>query len=388
MAGEDIVVKAGFDGSKAEKGLEKLRSQSKSFANDLTARFAGLFAASALLDRGLNFVAASFQRIAALGGQAKKAGLSVEDFQRVSNAAQLADVSVSAIAKALREVRKETSEAASGNERSRKALEELGFTADEINAGNIKATEVLARLARAYGSARTEAEKYTVATSVLSDRTGTELIPLLAEGESALRSAFNRKVVSQQEAAAADATADALDQAGQDATTFLGRMLGSAMELSGQIGIVTAKHHLQKLIDEGKTDEALRYFYSEDPMGGYSSNLRYIAAGGQVGSFEDLQRQQFAEMFPDLYKKELAARREQAIAAENRPRGAGAAVSSGPSVGVATADSLQAIGGGGYYVAGAATMTDYASRTADASERTAQAVEKLANGGGPPPVSR
>lgn len=388
MAGEDIVVKAGFDGSKAEKGLEKLRNQSKSFANDLTARFTGLFAASALLDRGLNFVAASFQKIASLGGQAKRAGLSVEDFQRVSNAAQLADVSVSAVSKALGEIRKKSAEAASGNDKSRKALEELGFTADEINAGNIKATEVLARLARAYGMARTEAEKYSVATSVLSDQTGTQLIPLLAEGETALRSAFNRKVVSEQEAKAANVTQEAMETAGQDATTFFGRMLGSAMELAGQIGIVTAEHHLRKLIDEGKTDEALQYFYKEDAMGGYSANLRYIAAGGQVGSFEDLQRQRFAEFFPDLYKKELAARREQAVAAENRPRGAGAAVSSGPSVGIATADSLQAIGGGGYYVAGAATMTDYASRTADASERTAQAVEKIANGGGPPPVSR
>lgn len=385
MAGEDIVVKAGFDGTKAEKGLEKLRTQSKSFANDLTARFAGLFTASALLDRGLNFIANSFQKIATLGAQSKKAGLSVEEFQRVSNAAQLADVSVSAIAKALREVRKETSEAASGNEKSRKILEELGFTGDEINAGNIKATEVLARLARAYGLARTEAEKYSVATSLLSARTGSELIPLLAEGEQALRAAFTRRVVSEQEAQAADATADAMDKAGQDMTTFLGRMLGSAMELSGQIGLVTAEHHIRKLLAEGKKEEALAYFYSEDPMGGYSANLRYIAAGGQVGKFEDLQRQMLAELFPDVYSQEIAARRDAAEKFKSGTFGQPA----GPSVGVATGDALQAMGGGGYYVAGASTMTDYASRTADAAERTATAVETIANrGGGSPPVSR
>jgi hypothetical protein len=388
MAGEDIIVKAGFDGSKAERGLDKLRSQSRSFSNDLTARFAGLFAASSLLNTGLNFVAKSFAEISSVSYKAQRAGLSVEEFQRVANAANLSDVSISSVAKAIREVRKETADAAAGNEKSRKAMEDLGFTADEINAGNIKATEVLARLARAYGNARSEAEKFSVATSVLSARTGTELIPFLASGETALRSAFNRKVVSANEAEAARVTADAAQAAGQDLTSFFGKMLGSAMELAGQIGMVTADHHLRKLISEGKEDEALQYFYRDDASGGYSSNLRYMAAGGQLGSFEELQKQRFAELFPDLYKKELAARREQAIAAENRPRGAGAAVSAGPSVGVATADSLQAIGGGGYYVAGASTMTDYASRTADASERTAVAVEKIANGGGPPPVSR
>lgn len=387
MAGEDIVIKAGFDGTKAEKGLDKLRTQSKSFANDLTARFAGLFAASALLDRGLNFVAASFQKMAALGGQAKKAGLSVEDFQRVSNAAQLADVSVSAIAKALREVRKETADAAAGNEKSRKGLQELGFTADEINAGNIQATEVLIRLARAYGLARTEAEKFSVATMILSDRTGSELIPFFAEGENAIRGAFGRKVISQQEAAAADNAADALDQAGQDLTIFFGKIMGSAMEFAGQMSLTTAEHHLNKLIAEGKQDEALKYFYSEDATGGYSAALRYIAAGGQVGSFEDLQRQMFAEKFPQLAAKEHADRRQAAIRAESAPK-PDPAFTGSPSVGVAVGDALQAVGGGGYFVAGASTMTDFASRTADASERTANAVERIANGGGAPPVSR
>lgn len=387
MAGEDIVIKAGFDGTKAEKGLDKLRSQSKSFANDLTARFAGLFTASALLDRGLNFVAASFQKMAALGGQAKKAGLSVEDFQRVSNAAQLADVSVSAIAKALREVRKESADAAAGNEKSRKGLEQLGFTAEEINAGNIQATEVLIRLARAYGLARTEAEKFSVATMILSDRTGSELIPFFAEGEQALRSAFGRKVISAESAAAADSAADAMEKAGQDTVSLFATILGEVMQVAGEIGMGPAERHLNQLIAEGKQEEALKYFYQEDGTGGYSANLRYIAAGGRYGTFEDLQRQMFAEKFPQLAAQEHAARRQAAIRAESAPK-PDPAFTGSPTVGVAVGDALQAVGGGGYFVAGASTMTDFASRTADASERTANAVERIANGGGSPPVSR
>lgn len=381
MAGEDIVLKVGFDGKQAEKGLDKLKNQSKSFSNELTARFAGLFTASALLDRGLNYVAASFQKIATLGAQSKKAGLSVEDFQRVSNVAALADVSVSGVAKALRELRKQTAEAANGNEKSRKALEGLGFSAEEINSGNIEATEILARLARAYSMARTEAERYTVATSVLSDRTGTELIPLLAEGEQSIRGAMRRKVVSQQEADAADAAADAMDKAGQDAVSIFGRFLGNAMEAAGSVGMVTARAHLENLIAEGKKEEALQYFYSEDPLGGFSANLRYMAAGGEVGKFEDLQKQMFAEFFPQEYAAQNQADREAAS------RISTPAAATSPAFGAATGDALQAIGGGGYYVAGAATMTDYASRTADASERTAAAVERMADGGvGEPPV--
>lgn len=378
MAGEEIIVKASFDGKQAEKGLDKLKSQSKSFANELTARFAGLFAASSLFDRGLNFLVGSFQKIAGLGAQAKKAGLSVEDYQRVSNAAALADVSVQGVAKALREIRKQSAEAATGNEKSRKALEDLGFTADEINSGNIEATEVLARLARAYSMARTEAERYTVATSILSDRTGTELIPLLAEGEQSLRGAFRGKVVSQQQADAADAAADALDKAGQDAVSLFGKSLGGFMETAGAVGVVFSERHLKNLIEQGKMEEAMQYFYSEDPMGGYSANLRYLAAGGELGKFEDLQRQRFAEFFPAQYAAEEKARRDAAVRIPEAAQG--------PSLGVATGDALQAIGGGGYYVAGASTMTDFASRTADASERTADAVERMADGGAGKPA--
>lgn len=383
MAGEDIVIKAGFDGKQAEKGLDKLRSQSKSFSNELTGRFAALFTATALLDRGLNFVADSFQRISQLGSQAKKAGLSVEDFQRVSNAAQLADVSVSAIAKALREVRKETAAAASGNERSRKSLEDLGFSADEINSGNIKATEVLVRLARAYGLARTEAEKYSVATSVLSDRTGTELIPLLAEGEQALSGAFGRRVVSAEQAAAADQVADSMDTLKQDLGVGAGSLMGDLMEFGGSISMAFRDLKLRSLISEGKQDEAVKYFFSQD--GGYSESLKYMAAGGELGKFEDIQRQMFAEFFPELNKQNEAQRMAAAARMENAP----APQPTNPLLGAAAGDSLQAIGGGGYYVAGAALMTDTAARTADAAERTANACERMASGGvGSPPVSR
>lgn len=380
MAGEDIVLKVGFDGKQAEKGLDKLKNQSKSFSNELTARFAGLFTASALLDRGLNYVAASFQKIATLGAQSRKAGLSVEDFQRVSNVAALADVSVSGVAKALRELRKQTAEAANGNEKSKKALEGLGFSAEEINSGNIEATEILARLARAYSMARTEAERYTIATSILSDRTGTELIPLLGEGEQSIRGAMKKKVVTQAQAQAADDISDNLDTIGQDLTGAFGSFMGQLMEISGSVMMAINRNpHITGLIEEGKIDEAVQYFEGDE----YQRSLRFMAAGGNLGSYEDLKRQMFAEYFPQLHSQRVREEMNLRTQAAN----ATPAAATSPAFGAATGDALQAIGGGGYYVAGAATMTDYASRTADASERTAAAVERMADGGvGEPPV--
>lgn len=384
MAGEDIIIKAGFDGTKAEKGLDKLRNNSKEFSNDLTKRFAGLFTATALFDRGLGYITKTFQEIAAYSNQAKRAGLSVEDFQRVSNAAKLSDVSIMAVSKAMREIRKTTSEAAAGNEKQRKSLEDLGFTSQEINSGNIEATEVLIRLARAYGLAKNEAQKFGVATSVLSDKTGAELIPLLESGPEDLSRAMGRRVVSQAQADAADQASDNLDTAGQDLTIAAGGILGDIMELAGAISHSSNDLTLRSMTMDGKeSDEAVQYFESD----AFQNAIKYMTAGGDLGAYPQLKEQMFAEYFPQRHAAKVKADQEARMAAETKaaqaPKDtAGTPTSPANLAGVpASVSGLQSMGGGGYYYDGAALMVDTATRTANATESIADTLREMKDRG-------
>ena len=393
---EDIVIKAGFDGSKAERGLDRLRASAKSFNADLTARLTGAFAATALLDRGIGMAARTFEKFSDIADRAERAGISAEDFQRLGYAAELSGTSMEAAAKAMREIRNATAEAAEGNARAIESLMRLGFTEAEVRSGNLKSIDVLMKMAQAYKRAGSDAEKFSVATSILSARTGSEMMPMLAESDASLQQAMSRDVVSQEMVDQFKTLGDQAKEASQALELMTAQAMGWVMRgwsstvlvLEGvldQLGSAAARARDRNLPENERKkaeQEALGIF------GEYERHTRVALLGRTIdGEFMTKEKvdgildQKFAELFsPELQRRRAEAKKPSA---KQTAEAVGEAMSM-PVV----ASSLAQIGGGGGVYGGPAQMVDLADRTASATERTANAVERLANRefGEPEPV--
>lgn len=380
---DDIKVKVGFDGTAAETGLGKLRKESESFGQQLTNRLAGAFAAMTLFDRGVAFATKTFEKFADVSDKAERAGISAEDFQRIGYAAELSGTSMEAAAKAMREIRNATADAAAGSKKAADSLIALGFTREQIAKGDIKATEVLLRLASAYKAAGSDAAKFGVATSILSTRSASEMMPMLATSQQELGAAMQRDVVSQDVADQMKAVADQAKIAAQELEMFTVSLIGAVMQLAGSINEVLGFYEtrIKGKMEDAKTatgpekarleKEALALFEE------HARNFRVASLGRTIdgvfmdkATVEGILNQKFGELFPPAMQRERQ-RQQAGIADAIVPPPAAVA----QTLSVVASSLAQVGGGGGVY---STDLIDVASRTADATERTATAVEQLA----------
>lgn len=387
---DDITVKVGFDGTAAETGLGKLRKESDSFSSQLTTRLAGAFAAMTLFDRGVAFATKTFEKFADVSDKAERAGISAEDFQRIGYAAELSGTSMEAAAKAMREIRNATADAAAGNKKATESLLALGFTQEEITRGEIKSTEVLLKMAAAYKAAGSDAAKFGIATAILSNRTASEMMPLLASSQGELSQAMGRDVVSQDVTDQMKAVADQAKIAAQELELFAMSLMGTIVQLAGSINVVIGFYETRikgRMQDAGQATGSERAKLQKEALNlfeEYARNFRVAALGRTIdGQFMDkktvegILNQKFAEMFPaEMQRQRWLAQQE---ATKTVPTAA--AIAGGKASMAVVAESLAQVGGGGGVYAG--NMIDLATRTADASERTAAAVEQLAGIGSP-----
>ena len=386
---EDIVIKAGFEGSQVQRGLDRLRSSARDFGNDLTLRLTGAFAATALLDRGIGMAVRTFEKFADIADKSQRAGISAEDFQRLGYAAELSGTSMEAAAKALREIRNATAQAHEGNKQATESLLKLGFTQEEVRAGNLKSIDVLMRMARLYKAAGTDAERFSIATSVLSARTGSEMMPLLGESDANLNKAMSREVVSNEMAEQFKAMADAAKEATQALELMTANAIGLLMRTSAKVALTFNPAYLgmgaMRSLKEDLADPSLSEKEKERrkkealaTFNDYAQNMRVALTGTMEGGelmtskrVDEIIDAKFAEFFPPSMQRERWASKQGQGNAVN------AAVAVNDPTSPVVAGSLRQIGGGGGVYGGADTMVNLATRTADATERTANAVERL-----------
>lgn len=389
---DDIIVKAGFEGGAVQRGLANLKKQADSFGTSLTAKLTGAFAGTVLIDRAFGMAAKTFEKYGDMADRAERAGISSEEFQRLGFAAELSGTSIDSAAKALKEIRKATADAAAGSESATKALERLGFTSEEIKSGNLTSIDVLLRLAATYKRAGSDAAKFSIATSILSSRTGNEMIPFLGTSDAELGKAMNREVIDNATVSQFKALADSVKAANQamelwtaNTMSFLMRA-GAKMNLvfnwnKAGIGIGPMDNLKSKLADPNLDAKAKAEAKREalDLFESYAMDMRTALIGttmdGQYMSpevVEGIIDQKFAEFFPpDMQKARWESKKKTAT---DTTEAAGTS-----KMGPIVASSLRAIGGGGG-VYSTDVMVTLAERTADAAERTADAVERLASG--------
>jgi len=246
----DLVAK-----SNADVVLNRVKTAANNFGADLTKKFMGAFGAMALLDRGLalvdagfNFVINSLKEFADVADQAKRSGMTGEDYQRLSAAAKDTGVSMQTVTKASRELRIMMKEAASGNEVAAKKLKALGFTDEEVRGGTIKSIDVFLQLAKAMQTAGSDADKLAILTAIFGDKVSADLLPLLDQTRQSLETTFKKApILNQEDLDTLDKGADLLERfiainkvAAAQASLFLLKILEIKSELMGEGAIFRA----------------------------------------------------------------------------------------------------------------------------------------------------
>lgn len=293
----DLVAK-----SNADVVLNRVRKAADNFGADLTKKFMGAFGAMALLDRGLalvdsgfNFVINSLKEFADVADQAKRSGMTGDDYQRLSNAAKDAGVSMQTVTKASRELRIMMKEAASGNEVAAKKLKALGFTDQEVRGGTIKSIDVFLQLAKAMQTAGSDADKLAILTAIFGDKVSADLLPLLDQTRQSLETTFKKApILDQEDLDTLDKGADLLDRfidinkvAAAQASLFLVKILAIKSELMGEGAIFRAIFGKEKVTatSEGapvNSQELINSVIKSDSAGSMGSGVIGVGASPQI----------------------------------------------------------------------------------------------------------
>jgi hypothetical protein len=192
-----------FDIVANDKATGKLSGLKKELS-DFGGRIAGMFTATALLDRGLSMAADAFskfmqtlKKVGNLNDAAKAAGLTTTEYQKLSAAADEAGLSQESFMKGLKVVKEFIRDAQTEGSKQSKVLKVLGYTQEQVTSGNIDALEVMLKLSAAVEAAKSAQEKYNVAASVLGSK-AQELVPLLDGMRNAMARVSDQEIIPQE----------------------------------------------------------------------------------------------------------------------------------------------------------------------------------------------
>lgn len=384
-----------------QQSLTRLRAQARLFGADIVGRFTAAYGAMALVDKLINVTAESMKRATDISKASRKAGLGAEDYQRVSRIAEETGASVDEAAQAAGRYATMIREAAAGNAEAAQSLRELGFTEAQVRRGNISAIEVIAKLSKQYREAATEAERLAIAKGSGVPQAVLEAGPaaVAMAGGAGVRSAASveRRAAEQKASGRPEGFWAAFgekfyDVFISDADRRTANITGVAMGMDelAENPLFSAAAGTAPALAPGMDAHGLRALQSqraaattEEEKGMIDAKLKAAFAnfaddfrvaftgttqGGvmQTGEMveQELQRK-FVELFPQYASPAVTP-------------GAGGPLKAGGGDGMATAvSSLQAIGGGGGFYAGATDMVSLATRTAEATEAIAKNTERL-----------
>lgn len=181
----------GADTGPFRRGLNDMRSQTKSFAGSMKGMLAGAL--------GLGAITAAFRSMFVEMDRVQKLGLrfneTAETIQKVKLAADLAGSDIEGLAKAITVATRNAHEAATGNIEYAETFETLGIDAAAFI--NLPMEEKISLLAKSFESGAGSGEKLALMMDVLG-KGGANLIPLLAQGQEELQEQFaNTSTVSQ-----------------------------------------------------------------------------------------------------------------------------------------------------------------------------------------------
>jgi hypothetical protein len=174
----------------ASKAVETVKKKLQSFGTDVAKMALGFAAPLALAQAAFSAIGDAIEEhkkkvqeaidnTAELATKAGDLGVSVEEYQKLSNAADKAGMSLDKVAKAYTEVQKLLAGAVGGGNDTAKMLEVLGFAADDIAKGLVKPMDVIEKLGAAMLGAKDDTTAMKIATAVLGETLAKDLLPQL-----------------------------------------------------------------------------------------------------------------------------------------------------------------------------------------------------------------
>lgn len=174
----------------ASKAVETVQKKLKNFGSDLAKMALGFAAPLALAQMAFSAIGDAIEahkkkvqeaidNTAELTNKATDLGVSVEEYQKLSNAADKAGMSIDKVAKAYTEIQKLLATATGEGNSTAKMLEVLGFAADDIAKGLVKPMDVIEKLGAAMLGAKDDSTAFKIATAVLGETLAKDLLPQL-----------------------------------------------------------------------------------------------------------------------------------------------------------------------------------------------------------------
>ena len=181
----------GADTGPFRRGLNDMRSQTKSFAGSMKGMLAGAL--------GFAAITAAFRSMFVEMDRVQKLGIrfneTAETIQKVKLAAELAGSDIEGLAKAITVATRNAHEAATGNIEYAETFETLGIDAAAFI--NLPMEEKILLLAKSLESGAGSGEKLALMMDVLG-KGGAEMIPLLSQGPEALQELFENTSTASQ----------------------------------------------------------------------------------------------------------------------------------------------------------------------------------------------
>lgn len=385
----EIKVKATFDGSSVRTGLNQLKGYGREFSSSLAGGIAGGLGAAALAGKMMEGFSNALEKFSKIGDLSERLGVDTTTLQRFGFAAEQTGMDIETAAKALQKIKLSMGDAAAGEKKATDAFSALGISLDDIRKGNPET--ILYKIADGLAKCGDENERLNMLTGILGNRLAGQLFPLLSEGSENLRQLMAQAAtLSEQDVMRLKAADDQIKSFNNDATVAYGWLLGKL----AAPGDFLARTFVKKQRSESRnfaTDQFNAGMINKDEYNRQldAINKQFDPLLAQYGDEEAQARQKKRreEAIAELNKrvKESTAKASgktkktaEEIAADAEKKSKEKDYAQRVSAFVPVSSSLGAVGGGGGFYTGTDPALSAAQATADATERTANAVESIA----------
>ena len=389
----EIKVKATFDGSAVRSGLNQLKSYGKEFSSSLSGGIAGGLGAAAIAGKLIDGFAQAFERFAKIGDLSERLGVDTTMIQRFGFAAEQSGLDLETAAKALQKIKLSMGDAVAGEKKATEAFSALGIGLAEIRNNSPEA--ILFKIADGLSKVGDENERLNMLTGILGNRLGGQLLPLLGQGSEELRNLMNQAAtLSEQDVMRIKKASDDLSATKDTFTVGAGMIVGGVISLADiarratvksqradsrnfateqfNAGMITKEQYDKQLDEINKVyDPRLAGFGDEEAQGRINQRRQ-----------KAIQDAHSKQLEADKKKEAAAKKAEEQKTADKAKEESDKALAARVSAFVPVASSLGAVGGGGGFYTGTDPALLAAQQTADATSRTADAVEAIAGRSG------
>jgi len=347
--------------------------------------FLGAFAVSSIVSSIYSGMREAGSYFLELGNTIKKTGANAEDLQVLGKAGKESGVGLDSIANALVKTNKFLNEATRGSTSQLETLNRLGFATDAVTVKNLKATDVIYKLADEIKRTG-DATAYTEDIIKIFGKSGADLIPILTEGSDKFKEIAESTRLFTAEEIKAGAAAEKAARAAENSWNNVLRIITSTVgekiirsnigdayrEALSQYG--EGEGHFRELPKSGENlDKIIQSIIKEGKkMGLTTEEITDIVSNSNSLTLDQKELNLITDKLKEVSEKEKQKKAEEGEATPATPTTLAKSN--------AVVSTLQAIGAGDI---GSIYSGTYQDSVVSATERTASATEQIAQNTNP-----